>query len=147
MIQKSEGMTCFLLLVFLMKVTRFNLHYASFVLSETNRPKVIISPLFFFFLSSQCLILWGETKVFLPKNVSGQKVANKGIELSHPFKVPTSLMGNPKLPLNAKNDRCRGITFGFTFLRVKKETEDRALQNTNYSIINDYFQSLGKLHS
>lgn len=146
MIQKSEGMTCFLLLVFLMKVTRFNLHYASFVLSETNRPKVIISPLFFFSLFTVSNSL-GETKVFLPKNVSGQKVANKGIELSHPFKVPTSLMGNPKLPLNAKNDRCRGITFGFTFLRVKKETEDRALQNTNYSIINDYFQSLGKLHS
>lgn len=84
----------FLLLVFLMKVTRFNLHYVSFVLSETNRPKVIISPLFFF-LSSQSLILLGETKVFLSKNVSGQKVANKGIELSHPFKVPTSFMGNP----------------------------------------------------
>lgn len=139
MIQKSEGMTCFLLLVFLMKVTRFNLHYASFVLSETNRPKVIISPLFFF-LSSVSNSL-GETKVFLPKNVSGQKVANKGIELSHPFKVPTSFMGNPKLPLNAKNDRCRGITFGFTFLRVKKKLKKEhcriqitALLMTNFNL-------------
>lgn len=79
--------------------------------------------------------------------VTGQKVANEVIELSYPFKVPASPMGSPNLLLSTKNSREKlHLSSQFT-LRGEKKTGERTLRNTNYSIINDSFQSLGKLHS
>ena len=102
--------------------------------TETNRPEVTIS-LLVFLLSSHSLILWGETKVFHHKNVNGQKVVNKGIGFGHPFKVPISSMGNPKLPFSTKNNRQRNyIWIHILSSRIKRKLWRKSMLNTDYSI-------------
>lgn len=56
-------------------------------------------------------------------------------------------MGNPNLLSSTKNGNIEELHLGSHFtLGGEKKTGERTLRNTDYSIINDSFQSLGKLH-